>query len=83
MGEVHPLYKRGEFFIDDRGHGLQLSWSPGRELVVVSLWHGDRCVGTVQLPIADAARASAFLMSALGDWIGARENPQAEAETDS
>ncbi|HLI57428.1 MAG TPA: hypothetical protein VKY26_10420 [Actinomycetota bacterium] len=83
MGDLRHLYKRGEFFIDDRGHGLQLSWSPEREVIVVSLWHEDRCVGTVRLPIADAPRASAFLMEALGDWLGQAHPPeQAEAETE-
>ncbi|MGH2719187.1 MAG: hypothetical protein ACRDJU_11475 [Actinomycetota bacterium] len=83
MGDVHHLYKRGEFFIDDRGHGLQLSWSPHREVVIVSLWHEDHCVGTVRLPITDAPRAAEFLMSALGDWLGqAEERGEAEEETE-
>ena len=84
MGDLHQLYKRGEFFIDARGHGLQLTWSPGREVVIVSLWQDDRCTGTIRLPITEAPRAAEFLMAALGDWLGETEQrDEAEAETDS
>jgi hypothetical protein len=70
MGDLRRLQPRREFFLDDRGHGLQLAWDPSREVVIVSIWRDDRCVGTVRLPVAEVPRAGGFLMAALNDWVG-------------
>jgi hypothetical protein len=70
MGNVHQLRNRREFFIDDRGHGLQMSWDPNHGVIIVSIWHEDRCVGTTRLPVSDAARAGGFLLAVLNDWLG-------------
>lgn len=82
MGEVHFLSKRRELFVDDRGHGLQMSWARELGVVVVSVWHEDNCVGTVRLPVEDAARAAGFLMSVLSEWLTPAQAPeQAGTET--
>ena len=57
-----------ELFADERGAGLRASWHPERELVVLSIWKGDVCVGTFHLPIADAGRLSATLSSYLAEF---------------
>lgn len=75
MGEVHYLSKRREIFADERGHGLHMSWTRELGVVVVSIWHEDSCVGTVRLPIEDAARAAGFLMSAVSEWLAVAEAP--------
>ena len=55
-------------FADERGAGLRASWHPEREIVVLSIWKSDVCVGTFHLPIADAGRLSATLANYLGDF---------------
>ena len=64
-----------ELFLDERGAGLRVSWHPERELVVLSLWHGDVCTGSFRLPIQDTPRLSAQLAVALGDWAAAQGPP--------
>jgi hypothetical protein len=70
MRDLVPLPPpRRELFTDDRGGGLRVSWHPGDGLVVISLWKSrpshagveDVCIGTVRLPVTDAARLSTFL----------------------
>jgi hypothetical protein len=43
-------------FVDDRGHGLQVTWHVGEGFVNLSMWRGDRCVETVRLSADEAAR---------------------------
>ena len=57
-------------FLDERGSGLRVTWHPERDLVVLSVWHDDRCVGTFRLPVQDVPRLSGLLAAALGDWVG-------------
>jgi hypothetical protein len=76
MGSVRGLPTRREVFIDERGVGLRASWHPERDLVVLSLWHDDRCVGTFRMPIQDAARLGGLLTAALGDWVTQASIPQ-------
>jgi hypothetical protein len=56
-------------FLDERGAGLRVSWHPERDLVVLSVWQGDRCVGTFRMPVQDVPRLSGLLAAALGDWV--------------
>ena len=69
MGTVHELSTHRDWFIDDRGDGrrLQVTTHPEHQLVVLSVWHADRCTASFRLPLADADRMIAFLASALGD----------------
>jgi hypothetical protein len=83
MGDVHYLSKRRELFVDDRGHGLQMSWTREHGVVVVSIWHEDSCVGTVRLRIEDAARAAGFLMSVVSEWLAPAQAPEQAATPES
>jgi hypothetical protein len=56
-------------FLDERGAGLRVSWHPERDLVVLSVWQDDRCVGTFRMPVQDVPRLSGLLAAALGDWV--------------
>ena len=69
MGTVHELSARRDWFVDDRGDGrrLQATWHPEHQLVVFSIWHGERCTASFRLPLADADRMIAVLASSLGD----------------
>ena len=51
MAEVSPLPIRGEVVVDARGgeRALRVSWHPEHGLVVLSIWRGNTCVGTVQV----------------------------------
>jgi hypothetical protein len=56
-------------FLDERGAALRVTWHPERDLVVLSVWQGDRCVGTFRMPVQDVPRLSGLLAAALGDWV--------------
>ena len=65
MGVVVPLSRR-ELFVDSRGSALRASWHQEHGMAVVSLWHGDECVGTVRLDTADSTRLAQFLVGHVG-----------------
>jgi hypothetical protein len=56
-------------FLDERGAALRVTWHPERDLVVLSVWHDDSCVGTFRMPVQDVPRLSGLLAAALGDWV--------------
>jgi hypothetical protein len=60
-------------FLDERGAALRVTWHPERDLVVLSVWHGDSCVGTFRMPVQDIPRLSGLLAAALGDWVDQAE----------
>lgn len=66
MGTVLPLARR-ELFVDARGSALRASWYQEEGLAVISVWHGDLCVGTVRLDPQDSARLAQFLVGHLGE----------------
>jgi hypothetical protein len=66
-------------FLDERGTGLRVTWHPERDLVVLSVWQGDGCVGTFRLPVQDIPRLSGLLAAALGDWVDQTADPDASA----
>ena len=55
MGEVRPIPTLGGVVRDVRGAGraLRVSWHHEDGLVVLSLWDGPRCTGTVRVAAAD------------------------------
>ena len=57
-------------FLDERGTGLRVTWHPERDLVVLSVWQDDSCVGTFRMTVQDVPRLSGLLAAALGDWVG-------------
>jgi hypothetical protein len=66
---VQGLPTRRDVFIDQRGAGLRVTWHPERDLVVLSVWHDQSCVGTFRMPIQDVPRLSGLLAATLGDWV--------------
>ena len=56
-------------FLDERGTGLRVTWHPERDLVVLSVWQGDSCVGTFRMSVQDVPRLSGLLAAALRDWV--------------
>ena len=68
MGDLRRLPRRQVVLVDERGVGLRATWHPERELVVVSIWHGDTCAASFRLGIADAPRLGAFLDAVMQDW---------------
>jgi hypothetical protein len=66
---AHALSTRRDVFLDERGAGLRVSWHPERDLVVLSVWQDDSCVGTFRMSVQDVPRLSGLLAAALGDWV--------------
>jgi hypothetical protein len=69
VGNLRGLPTRRDVFIDERGAGLRVSWHPEQDVVVLSVWHEDRCAGTFRMPVQDVPRLSGLLAAALGDWV--------------
>jgi hypothetical protein len=63
-------------FLDERGTGLRVTWHPERDLVVLSVWQGDSCVGTFRMSVQDIPRLSGLLAAALGDWVDQSGDPR-------
>ncbi|HEV3504193.1 MAG TPA: hypothetical protein VG637_02800, partial [Actinomycetes bacterium] len=70
MENTRALSSRRDMFLDERGTGLRVTWHPERDLVVLSVWQDDRCVGTFRMSVQDVPRLSGLLAAALGDWVG-------------
>lgn len=70
MGEQPALPTSGGVFIDDRGmaRALRVTWHPEVQLVVLSLWQGERCTATFRLPAADIP---AFVQALIAAPFGA------------
>src|SRR5215207_11379149 len=66
---TRALSSRRDMFLDERGTGLRVTWHPERDLVVLSVWQGDGCVGTFRMSVQDIPRLSGLLAAALGDWV--------------
>ena len=65
MGDVRRLRPARALFVDDRGHGLRVTWHADQDFVNVSLWRDDRCVETFRLSAEEAARLVDFLAEGL------------------
>ena len=66
----HPS-GRSEWVLDERGRSLRATWHPEADRVVVSLWSGTTCIGTVRLAGADAARLIGLMAPAVERWADA------------
>jgi hypothetical protein len=66
---TRALPARRDLFLDERGAGLRVTWHPERDLVVLSVWQGESCVGTFRMLVQDVPRLSGLLAAALGDWV--------------
>jgi hypothetical protein len=69
VDNTRALSSRRDMFLDERGTGLRVSWHPERDLVVLSVWQDDRCVGTFRMSVQDIPRLSGLLAAALSDWV--------------
>jgi hypothetical protein len=72
---TRALSARRDMFLDERGTGLRVSWHPERDLVVLSVWQDDRCVGTFRMSVQDIPRLSGLLAAALSDWVDDQTGP--------
>jgi hypothetical protein len=79
MGEVRPIPTLGGVVQDVRGAGraLRVSWHHEDGLVVLSLWDGPRCTGTVRVAADDVPA----LIEAL--QIGLRPEPMSPPAPES
>jgi hypothetical protein len=64
---ARALSGRRDVFLDERGAGLRVTWHPERDLVVLSVWQDDSCVGTFRMSVEDVPRLSGLLAAALDD----------------
>lgn len=65
---------------------LRVSWHGDEDQFVLSLWHGDACVGTASLAARDAAEVASFLVTQLGErgsWTPRVVGPEAPASAPS
>jgi hypothetical protein len=82
MGDLVDLSSpRSRWFADARGRSLKATWHAEAELIVLSLWESDRCVGTFQLPVADAPQLMVLLAEAVNAW--AAQPQQADLHIDA
>ena len=76
MGEIVALpAPRREWFADARGRSLRMTWHEEAQVLVVSLWQQDRCIGTFHLDPQDAARLTALSADIVRSWAGAHQDP--------
>ena len=70
MGEVRPLPTLGGVFFDTRrsARALRASWHTDDDAVVLSIWDGARCTGTIRLLAADVPELIRSLGLGLPDW---------------
>lgn len=71
MTAVRSLPVRREMFGDERGsdRALRITTHPEVGLVVLSIWHGDRCTASFQLPVQDTGRLISALAGGLTDQL--------------
>ena len=75
MADTAPLPAAASIFLDARGadRGLRVSWHTEADLVVLSMWRENLCVGSFRLAIDEVPDLIAFLSSGLGSaYAGAR-----------
>jgi len=83
MGELVDLKSpRSRWFADSRGRSLKATWHAEADLVVLSLWESDRCIGTFQLSAADAPQLMVVLARAVEEWA-AKSQPLIAEKTSS
>ena len=85
MGEVRPIPTLGGVVRDVRGaeRALRVSWHREDELVVLSLWNGPRCTGTVRVAAADVPTLIEALQIGLRSQSDEPDQlPAGEASTD-
>jgi len=68
MGEVVPLATGSTVLTDVRGEAraFRATWHPREDVLVVSIWRGEACVGAVRLSPTDAAALVGTVAAGLG-----------------
>ena len=75
MADTRPIPAAASIFLDARGadRALRVSWHTEADLVVLSMWRENLCVGSFRLAIDEVPDLIAFLSSGLGSaYAGAR-----------
>lgn len=76
MGEIVALpARRREWFVDARGRSLRMTWHEDAQVLVVSIWQLDRCIGTFHLAASDAARLTALGAEVVRAWAERHDEP--------
>jgi hypothetical protein len=67
MSATRPLPELGSIFLDARGgdRALRASWHSEADLVVLSLWRDNLCVGSFRLDLDDVPDLVAMLRAGL------------------
>ena len=67
MAAVRPLPEVGSTYLDARGgdRALRVSWHAEADVVVVSLWRANVCVGSFRLPADEVPDLVDSLVDAL------------------
>ena len=75
MADSRPVPAAASIFLDARGadRALRVSWHTEADLVVLSMWRENVCVGSFRLAIDEVPDLIAFLSAGLGSaYAGAR-----------
>lgn len=75
MADTRTVPAAASIFLDARGadRALRVSWHTEADLVVLSMWRDNLCVGSFRLAIDEVPGLIAFLSSGLGSaYAGAR-----------
>lgn len=75
MADTGSLPAAASIFLDARGadRALRVSWHTEADLVVLSMWRENVCVGSFRLAVDEVPALIAFLSSGLGSaYAGAR-----------
>ncbi|MEN3361863.1 MAG: hypothetical protein V7637_5845 [Mycobacteriales bacterium] len=77
MGEVRPLPTLGGVFFDTRrsARAMRVSWHTDDGSVVLSIWDGAGCTGTIRLLAADVPELIRSLGLGLPEWQPAATGP--------
>ena len=68
MGEIHWLPEQHREYIPGSSRSdMRATWHSQSGVVVISLWHGNTCVGTAHLSPNEAARLASFITNGLAD----------------
>ena len=76
MAPTRPLPRTGGIFLDPRGEdrALRVSWHAEADVVVLSLWRDNLCVGTFRLAVDEVPDLIDMLRTGLAEaYVAARD----------
>lgn len=82
LADVLPMPTLGEVVADPRGGGrwLRVTWHHEADVVVLSLWREDTCVGTARVGRADVPALVQALVGGLADDAASARSRRRAAE---